>query len=94
MDDAILVFVIAGFAAQMVDGALGMAYGVTLTTFLLSLGISPATQQGHHRRNHNRNEQRCLRDRPKSGSARMSLGGDIIECSSLGGACGGATSNQ
>lgn len=31
-----------GFLAQAVDGALGMAYGVTSTTFLLSAGASPA----------------------------------------------------
>jgi len=29
-------FVLAGFIAQMIDGALGMAYGVSATTFLLS----------------------------------------------------------
>jgi uncharacterized membrane protein YfcA len=38
----ILVFVIVGLAAQLIDGALGMAYGVSSTTFLLSIGISPA----------------------------------------------------
>lgn len=31
-----------GIAAQMVDGALGMAYGITATTFLLANGFSPA----------------------------------------------------
>ncbi|WP_341904457.1 TSUP family transporter [Fluviicola taffensis] len=35
-------FILAGFVAQMIDGALGMAYGVSATTFLLSFGISPA----------------------------------------------------
>ncbi|MBI1838407.1 MAG: TSUP family transporter [Flavobacteriia bacterium] len=35
-------FMIGGFIAQMIDGALGMAYGVSATTFLLSFGISPA----------------------------------------------------
>ena len=34
--------VAVGFLAQAVDGALGMAYGVTAATFLLSLGASPA----------------------------------------------------
>lgn len=34
--------VAVGFLAQMVDGALGMAYGVTATTFLLVTGASPA----------------------------------------------------
>ena len=32
-----------GFFAQAVDGALGMAYGTTSTTFLLAMGASPAT---------------------------------------------------
>lgn len=31
-----------GFAAQMADGALGMAYGLTSTSLLLTLGYSPA----------------------------------------------------
>jgi uncharacterized membrane protein YfcA len=42
MEDNILVFVIFGFLAQMIDGALGMAYGVSSTTLLLSLGIPAA----------------------------------------------------
>src|ERR1700712_5116730 len=33
--------VLVGFFAQVVDGALGMAYGVTATTFLLATGASP-----------------------------------------------------
>ncbi|MBD2754273.1 sulfite exporter TauE/SafE family protein [Spirosoma validum] len=37
----IFYFIMAGFVAQMIDGALGMAYGVTATTFLTSVGISP-----------------------------------------------------
>ncbi|MEQ1578112.1 MAG: sulfite exporter TauE/SafE family protein [Hyphomicrobium sp.] len=43
MWDDILLYVIIGFVAQMVDGAIGMAYGVTSTSVLLSLGVSPAT---------------------------------------------------
>jgi hypothetical protein len=31
-----------GLAAQLVDGALGMAYGLTSTTLLLSVGVVPA----------------------------------------------------
>lgn len=31
-----------GFAAQLVDGALGMAYGLTSTSLLITLGYSPA----------------------------------------------------
>lgn len=34
--------VAVGFLAQAIDGALGMAYGITATTFLLSTGASPA----------------------------------------------------
>lgn len=32
-----------GFLAQLIDGALGMAYGLISTTFLLSFGLPPAT---------------------------------------------------
>lgn len=39
---AILPFIAVGFAAQMVDGALGMAFGVISNTLLLSLGVPPA----------------------------------------------------
>lgn len=38
----ILLYILVGFVAQMIDGALGMAYGVSSNTFLLSLGIPPA----------------------------------------------------
>lgn len=38
----ILPFIAVGFAAQMVDGALGMAFGVISTTMLLGLGVPPA----------------------------------------------------
>jgi uncharacterized protein len=37
-----LTFVVVGFLAQIVDGALGMAYGVVSTTVLLSFGVAPA----------------------------------------------------
>src|SRR6187401_3488713 len=37
-----LLFVLGGFIAQMIDGSLGMAYGVSASTFLLSFGVSPA----------------------------------------------------
>src|SRR5215208_7135304 len=42
MDITILLYILVGFIAQMIDGALGMAYGVSSNTFLLSLGIPPA----------------------------------------------------
>ena len=38
----ILPFVAVGFAAQLVDGALGMAFGVISTTLLVSIGVPPA----------------------------------------------------
>lgn len=41
--EALLPFIAVGFAAQMVDGALGMAFGVISNTLLLSLGVPPAT---------------------------------------------------
>lgn len=37
-----LIYLMVGFAAQMVDGALGMAYGATSTSMLLSAGVPPA----------------------------------------------------
>lgn len=36
------IFVLGGFIAQMIDGSLGMAYGVSASTFLMSFGVSPA----------------------------------------------------
>jgi uncharacterized protein len=45
-DKSFLLFLAVGFAAQMVDGALGMGYGVTSTTLLMSMGISPASISG------------------------------------------------
>lgn len=37
---------LAGFLAQLVDGALGMGYGVTSATILLSAGLNPAAISG------------------------------------------------
>lgn len=42
LSSEIFLYILGGFIAQMVDGALGMAYGVSSTTFLLSIGVSPA----------------------------------------------------
>ena len=42
MDLSILMYIVVGFFAQIIDGSLGMAYGVSSNTFLLSLGIPPA----------------------------------------------------
>lgn len=38
----LIVFVFVGFIAQLIDGSLGMAYGVTSSTLLLTFGIAPA----------------------------------------------------
>ena len=42
MDLSIFTFIVVGFVAQLIDGALGMAYGVSSNTFLLSIGVPPA----------------------------------------------------
>ncbi len=42
MDQAFLAFIAIGFAAQLIDGALGMAYGVASTTALVFIGVPPA----------------------------------------------------
>lgn len=42
LDSSFLGYLLAGFVAQLIDGALGMAYGVSCTTLLLNLGIPPA----------------------------------------------------
>jgi len=42
METSFWLFVLVGFGAQLIDGALGMAYGVSCNTFLLSLGLPPA----------------------------------------------------
>lgn len=42
MTKEVLYFMLVGFAAQAIDGALGMAYGVSSTSFLLGLGVPPA----------------------------------------------------
>lgn len=42
VDSQILTWIAIGLCAQLVDGALGMAYGVSTTTALLSFGITPA----------------------------------------------------
>jgi uncharacterized membrane protein YfcA len=41
-DKEFLLFIGAGFVAQIIDGALGMAYGVSCSTLLLGIGVPPA----------------------------------------------------
>jgi uncharacterized membrane protein YfcA len=36
------LFVAAGFIAQLIDGALGMAYGVSASSLLMAFGVPPA----------------------------------------------------
>ena len=43
IDRKFYYFLGAGFVFAMIDGAIGMSYGVTSTTFSLSMGITPAT---------------------------------------------------
>jgi uncharacterized membrane protein YfcA len=38
----LVLLALAGLGAQLVDGSLGMAYGVTSTTLLLAIGTNPA----------------------------------------------------
>ena len=41
-DPTVLIpFILIGFAAQLVDGALGMAYGQISSTLLISMGVQP-----------------------------------------------------
>lgn len=41
LDENLLAFFLIGVFAQLVDGALGMGYGATSTSFLLAYGVSP-----------------------------------------------------
>ena len=42
-DPAVLVtFILIGFAAQLIDGALGMAFGLISSTLLIATGVPPA----------------------------------------------------
>ncbi|MBS7270697.1 MAG: sulfite exporter TauE/SafE family protein, partial [Candidatus Freyarchaeota archaeon] len=42
MWEVILLWVVVGFLAQLIDGALGMAYGVSSTAALVTVGVYPA----------------------------------------------------
>lgn len=49
VDRDFYIMVIAGFVAQLIDGALGMGYGVICTSFLLSIGVNlPAISGSIH----------------------------------------------
>ncbi len=38
----LVIIAVVGFVAQLIDGAIGMAFGITSTTLLLVIGYSPA----------------------------------------------------
>ncbi len=42
LGSSLVAVALVGFVAQLVDGALGMGYGVTSTTLLLTVGLTPA----------------------------------------------------
>ncbi|UNK41929.1 sulfite exporter TauE/SafE family protein [Luteimonas sp. S4-F44] len=42
LGDQFLLFVLVGLAAQLIDGALGMAFGLVSSSVLLSMGVPPA----------------------------------------------------
>ncbi len=46
IDNKFYWMIAAGFVAQLVDGALGMGYGVTCTTVLLSIGVNLSAISG------------------------------------------------
>ncbi len=41
MNEEFFLYALAGFIAQLIDGALGMAYGITATSILLAVGVPP-----------------------------------------------------
>src|SRR3546814_3888400 len=58
---AVLPYMAVGFGAQMVDGALGMAFGVISNTLLLTLGVPPAAASaGVHRSEEHTSELQSL----------------------------------
>jgi uncharacterized membrane protein YfcA len=42
VEEMFVLFLVVGFLAQLVDGALGMAYGVVSSSVLLAFGVPPA----------------------------------------------------
>lgn len=42
VDNHFLIFVAIGLGAQLIDGALGMAFGLVASSFLLAMGMPPA----------------------------------------------------
>jgi hypothetical protein len=46
LDDNFGWVLLAGFLAQIIDGSLGMGYGITSATIMLSAGVNPAVMSG------------------------------------------------
>ncbi len=46
IDSSFLLFLLTGFIAQLIDGIVGMGYGVTSTTILMGMGVHPAAVSG------------------------------------------------
>lgn len=42
MEHDLYIYIIAGFVAQLIDGALGMAYGISASSLLMGFGVPPA----------------------------------------------------
>lgn len=42
MNNSLWIYILVGFFAQMIDGSLGMAYGVSATSFLVGFGVPQA----------------------------------------------------
>lgn len=42
MDHDFITYIFIGFIAQLIDGALGMAYGISASSLLLGVGVPPA----------------------------------------------------
>ncbi len=42
MDYHLFIYIVVGIVAQLIDGCLGMDYGVSSNSFLLSVGVAPA----------------------------------------------------
>ena len=73
MWEDVLLYVIIGFVAQMIDGAIGMAYGVTSCSVLLGLGVPPATASAcvhaAEPQNSRSNTKACVSRTSKPGAA-------------------------
>ena len=68
----LVLLALVGLGAQLVDGSLGMAYGVTSTTLLLAIGTNPAAASATDPPRRDRHDPRVGRRR--TGSSATSTG--------------------